>query len=234
LSKNIVPSAPPKIAYALEITFYIGDGIAGNLFESETVIAKGAGSSELKAYTSAIKSIKPNNKAVKDFFARAKTEIITYYDTHCDEIANRAKSLESQGKTGEALFAITNIPVASSCFAKNNQKISRLYKKAINEDCANKLNIATAYWAASQDLESANKSGALLASIDPNSSCFSDVKKLYTKISDRVKELSDRGWEYKLMELELDTSEIEAARAIGVAYGNNQAQNIKYNTRGWY
>lgn len=234
LSKNVTPTAPPKIAYTLEVTFYIGDGVAGNLFESESVVAKGVGTNELKAYTAAIKSIKTTNQNIKNLIANGKKEILNYYEAHCSEISDKAASLESRGRIAEALATIVSIPETSSCFKKNQQKISRLYKKSIDEDCSRKLNAAKAIWASNQDLNAANSAGQILASIEPRSKCFSEVEKVYNSIAKRVAEVSDRGWEYQLMELEVDKSEIDAARAIGVAYGVNQAQNITYNTRGWY
>jgi len=142
--------------------------------------------------------------------------------------------LEASGQTTQALGTILNIPETSSCFTKQYPKISKLYKRAINEDCNRKLNAAKSLWAANQDLNTANEVGSILASIEPRSSCFSEVKTFYDQIGNRVAELYDRRWEYQLMELDIDKSEIEAARAIGVAYGTNQAQNITYNTKGWY
>lgn len=234
LSKNITPTAPPKIAYSLEVTFYVGDGIAGNLFESETIIAKGVGTNELKAYTSAIRNIKTANPNLIRLIKNSKEEILAYYDEECSTLSKEASSLEAQGKTGEALATITSIPEASTCHDKNNQKIKRLYKKAIDEDCIRKLNKAKAIWAANQELDAASIAGAILASIEPQSACFSQVKAVYANISKRVLELTNRSWEYQLMELEINKNVIEAARDIGVAYGTNQAQNVTYNTRGWY
>ncbi len=234
LSKNITPTAPPKIALTLAVTLYVGDGIGGNLFESQTLNVKGVGTNELKAYTNAIKNIKTRNPLIKSLITNSKSEILEYYEKHCNEVSSKAASLEAQGKTGEALFTITNIPVSTSCFKKNDQKIKSLYTKAINEECKRNLNTAKAIWSANQNLEAANKAGFLLSEIDPNSSCFSEVKELYNKIANRVRAISDRGWEIQLKELDLEKDAIDAAREIGVSYGNNQAQNVTYNTRGWH
>jgi len=234
LTKNITPTAPPKIAISLEVTFYIGDGIGGNLFASETIMAKGVGTNELKAYTHAIKNIRTNNPLIRDLITSSKNEILTYYEEHCNTISSNASSLEAQGKVGEALFAITNIPASTKCFKKNDQKIRSLYTKAINEACHYNLNAARAIWVANQDLNAANEAGFLLASIDPRSSCFSEVRTLYNEIASRVKSISDRGWEYELKKIDLEKDSINAARDIGVAYGKSQAQNITYNTKGWF
>ncbi|MDP5231754.1 MAG: hypothetical protein NWQ38_15280 [Cellulophaga sp.] len=234
LSKNTLATAPPKVALYLEVTFYIGDGIAGNLFESKTIKAKGVGTNERKAYISAIRNISDSNKYLIELITKGKEEIISYYDSQCADITKKASRLEDEGKIGEALFTITNIPESSTCFDSNKSKIKKLYDKAIDEDCARKLNLANAIWTANQDLNAANKAGAILASVEPTSNCFEEVKALYDNISERVKSVSDRDWEYQLKELEIEANSVEAARDIGVAYGQNQAQNVTYNTRGWY
>lgn len=234
LTKNITPTAPPKIAITLEITFYVGDGLAGNLFASETLTAKGVGTNELKAYTNAIGRIQTKSKALTGLIEKAKQEILDYYEMECQTVANRASSLEKQGRFKEALFTITNIPESTTCFSKHDQKITSLYKKAIDEDCVEKLNLAQAIWTSNQDFKAANEAGVLLASIRPQASCFSKVQQLYSKISARVKEVSDRGWELTLMEVDLTKTNIEAAREVGVAFGENQPQNVTYNTRGWF
>lgn len=234
LSKNTLATAPPKVALYLEVTFYIGDGIAGNLFESRTIKAKGVGTNERKAYISAIRNISVSNKYLSELISEGKKEIINYYDRQCADIGEKARRLEDEGKIGEALFTITNIPEASTCFDQHQTKIKKLYDKAIDEDGARKLNLAKAIWAANQDLNAANEAGEILASIEPNANCFTEVKILYNSIAERVKSISDRDWEYRLKVVTLEEESIEAARAIGVAYGENQAQNITYNTQGWY
>lgn len=234
LSKDVTPTAPPKVALNLGVTLYIGDGVAGNLFESEYFELKGVGTNETKAYISALKRLSPKNTAVQDFIARGKQKIINYYNENCDLIVKKSGSLESQGQLEEALEQLANVPEASSCFDKIERKMSNLYQKVIDRDCKLKLAEAQAIWAANQNIDAANEAGAILASIDPEANCFSQVKSLFSKISSRVKDLSDRSWNYKLKVLDLNKRAIDAARDVGVAYGRNQPQNVTYNTRGWY
>lgn len=234
LSKDITPTAPPKIALNLGVTLYIGDGVAGNLFESEYIELKGVGTNETKAYISALKRLSPKNAAIQDFISRGKQKIINYYNDNCNLIIKKAGSFEAQGQLEEAIEQLANVPEASTCFDKVKSKMSSLYKKYIDQDCKRKLAEAQSVWAANQDIDAANEAGAILATINPEANCFSQVKSLYSKISSRVKELSDRSWNYKLMVLDLNKRAINAARDVGVAYGKNQPQNVTYNTRGWY
>ncbi|BAO76878.1 hypothetical protein [Winogradskyella sp. PG-2] len=234
LSKNITGTAPTMIALSLDLTLYIGDGVAGNLFSSESIQLKGVGTNENKAYMSALKQVKPKNKEIQNFISKGKTKILEYYNANCQLMLNKAQKLESQNAFEEALLVLTHVPEASDCFNSVKSKIKPLYTKAIERDCTTKLNRASAIWAANQDIKAANKAGYILSTIEPSSSCFGQVKTLYSKISARVKDLGDRDWNYDLKVLEVRANVIEAARDIGVAYGENQPQSMTYNVRGWY
>ncbi|MFV9551643.1 hypothetical protein [Algibacter sp. PT7-4] len=234
LSKDIVASAPPKIALNLEVTFYIGDGIEGTVFASESINAKGVGTNENKAYMAAIRQIRAKSPILQDFVKNGKKRVIEYYNNNCNLVLKKVDRLSAQNNYEEALATIAGVPEVSSCFDKFKNKINTIYIKAINVSCKRKLNEASSIWAANQDLNAANEAGAILATIEPQADCFGEVKALYQNISERIKakELLDRDWQYKLKELDVKRSSIQAARDIGVAYGLNQ-QPV-YNIRGWY
>lgn len=234
LTKDVLPTAPPKVALNLEVTFYIGDGIEGTVFTSETVSAKGVGTNENKAYISAIRQIRPKSPILQEFVKNGKKRVIDYYNSNCSLVQRKVEGLSAQNKYEEALAVLAGVPEVSSCFETIKNKINPIYIQAINVGCTRKLNEARSIWSANQDLRAANKAGAILASIDPQASCFSEVTTLYQNIAERIKakELLDRDWQYKLKELNVETSSIKAARDIGVAYGLNQQPT--YNIRGWY
>lgn len=233
MSKDVIGSAPTKVALNLEMTLYIGDGIAGNLFASESFSLKSVGNNETKAYMQAIKQLKPSNKKLQDFINNGKAKIIDYYNTNCKQLLAESKVMENQNKYEDALSILVSVPISSDCFNDVKNKIESLYQKVIDNDCKIKLSEAQAIWTANQDINAANDAGSLLASIDPQAACFKDVQKLFSKIEARVNDLQDRDWKLKLQDFELRKSAIEAARAIGVAYGNNQPNTV-YNVRGWY
>lgn len=234
ITKDVVPSAPPKVALNLEVTFYIGDGIDGIMYTSETVSAKGVGTNENKAYISAVRQIRPKSPLLQDFVKNGKKRIIEYYNTNCSLVQKKVEGLSAQTKHEEALALLASVPEASSCFDQVKNKINTTYVQAINVSCKRKLNEASSIWSANQDLNAANEAGAILATIEPEATCFEDVKTLYQNIAERVKtkELTDRDWQYKLKELDVEKSRIKAARDIGVAEGLNQQPT--YNIRGWY
>ena len=218
----------------MDLTLYIGDGVAGNLFSNESIQLKGVGTNENKAYIAALKQLRPKNQDIQRFISKGKQKIIDYYNTNCSFLVKKAKSLEAQNQFEEALIIMTNVPQASTCFNTIKSKIRPLYTKTINRDCKVKLNEASAIWAANQDIDAANEAGLLLSSIEPTASCFSQVKTLYNKIAIRVKDLGDRDWNYDLKVLEVEANIIQAAREVGIAYGKNQPESVTYNVRGWY
>jgi len=234
LTKDITASAPPMHAYTLEVTFYIGDGVSGVLFASTSTTVKGAGETETKAYINALKNIQTTSPKYQSFIENGKNKIIDYYKTNCDFIIKEATVLASTNNFEAAIAQLISIPTASeACYYKAMDAVIAVYQKYIDKDCQIKLQQANAIWNASQDYESALQAGAVLASIDPDASCFQDIKQLFNKIEKSIIQRDDREWKYILKEQMQESERIEAIRAIGVAYGTNQP-NVVYNIRSWW
>lgn len=234
ISKDVVASAPPKIAYNLDVTLYIGDGLNGTLYSSRSFNIKGVGTNETKAYIAAIKQLRANNSEMQRFVSEGKKKIIEFYDSNCDMINKEATSLANQNKFEEALNLLVNIPSISSCFDSSQRAIKNMYQKVVDRDCKLKLADATAIWSANQDIYAANEAGAILATIEPAANCYSEAKSLFNKIEKRVKQMDDRKWDYKLKVLDTKITAINAASDILKVYAQNQPKNVIYNVRGWY
>lgn len=230
-TKDITTSAPPMTALSLNVSFYVGDGVDGIKYTSESIDVKGAGINEQKAYLDAINRINPKDERLKKLIDNAKSKIVEYYNTRCDFIIKQAKALESQLKYEEALSKLNAVPeVCKDCYAKCLDASGPIYMKYIERDCKKKLNEASNVWAANQSEEGAEQAAAILATIDPYASCSKDIKPLTDKIAARIKEINNRDWEFKLLEKD----RIKAARDVGVAYGEGQPNSISYVIRGWF
>ncbi|MEI6488950.1 MAG: hypothetical protein WCP52_08305 [Bacteroidota bacterium] len=235
VSKDIVAGAPPMTALNLDITLYIGDGVEGTKFASKTISVKGVGNNETKAFIEGIKMIKTNDPAYATFLDEGKSKIMKYYNTKCDFIIKEAQSLATQNQQDEAIYRLTTIPdVCKECFDKCIAAVAPIYKQKIDRDCKLKLAEATNLWNANQDVNAANSCGELLSSVEPSSSCFKEVQALSSKIANRVKEIDNREWNYKLKEQQQTSEMIKAYRDVGVAYGNGQPKSVTYNVRGWW
>jgi len=239
ITKDIVASAHPMTALTLEVTFYVGDGIEGNLFSSESIEIKGVGASESKAYISALKRINPSNNSIQNFLTQAKNKIIAYYNSQCDFILKEAQALQARNEYEAAIFKLTSIPeVCKDCYDKGMEAVTSIFQEKIDNECEQKLAEAENIWNSSQDVYAAQIAIDFLTGIDPNAACFDSAKELSKTISNRIKDLDEREWNLLLKEqqetVNNEKARIEAARDVGAAYGNNQPQNINYNTMDWW
>lgn len=238
LTKDITSTAPPMQAYTLEVTLYIGDGIEGTLFSSTSVTLKGVGKTETKAYMAALKNLKVNDPKYQNFIKQGKNKIIEYYNSKCDFILKEADMLVSQNEFDAAIAKLVSIPeVCKECYDKAMDKVGPIYQQQIDRQCKIDLAEAKNAWNANQDGYGADQASRFLGRIDPNSSCYDEALGLSNSIAKRIVELDQREWDFKMKQQQDDVdvrkAEIESARAIGVAYGQNQPQNVQYNYRAW-
>jgi len=234
LGKELISSAPVKLVYDFEISIFIGDGLTGDIFASNSISAKGIGTNDTKAYISAIKNIRPSGDEYKHLISGAKKEIIEFYNSRCNLIVSAAKRHKSLGNHGAAIAELTQVPVdAKSCVDTTVPLLESLYKSYVKNDCTSKLNKAQGLWSANQTMEAAYEVGKLLSTVSPDALCFDDVKQLYNTVSTAVKEDHNKAWEYLLLKEGQEDSKIQAIRDIGVAYGENQPQPV-YLISGWW
>lgn len=234
LTKDITPTAPPMHAYTLEVTFYIGDGVEGNLFSQTSLSVKGVGETEAKAYISALKTINSKDVRFKELTEIGKKKIIQYYEAQCDFFITEAKNLENQNKFDLALTRLSSVPeVCANCYEKVSILIPSLYQKKIDFECNILLSEAQNAWAASPNIEGAKNTANYLSRIAPNSTCFQQAQILTNSIAKRILEVDKREWDFVLreqnIEADLNQAAILAARAIGVAQAQNQPTTIVYN-----
>jgi len=239
LSKDVVAGAPPKVALNLEVAFYIGDGINGVKYGSAAVMAKGVGSTETKAYVSALRNISSSNKDLAQLIDTAKERILEYYNDGCDFILKEADNLAAQNKFDEALYALSSVPVVSKeCFNKAQDRIGDVYQQMIDRDCDMLLNQATNAWNAGQNYEAAVEATELLNQIEPESACFSKVKTLSKSIRAGIKDTNNKEWAMLNKQLEsiteIEKNRLSTTKEIALAYANNQPKNVVYNVKGWW
>ena len=240
LTKDITPTAPPMHAYTLEVTLYIGDGVDGTLFSSQSLTLKGVGTNETKAYIAALNGLKTKDPVYQTFIEKGKNKIVEYYNSKCDFILKEAEMLTNKNDFDGAIASLTSIPeVCKDCYDKAMDAVAPIYQKQIDRECKQRLMEATTAWNASQDLLNAENAGGILSQIEPGASCYKEALVLSSKIAQRVKELDQREWKFQMKQqqdnIDIKKATIKAARDIGVAYGNGpKATVIRYNIRGWW
>jgi hypothetical protein len=239
VEKYITPTAPPKHAYKMDVTFYIGDGFEGKSFSSCNTAVTGIGDNETKAFMDALKNIKVLNPDYKKFIELGKTKIIAYYNEKCDAIIRESQTLSAAQQYDEAIYRLTSIPEeCKACYMKAMDAADAVYQQKIDRECKQILAEANALWNAEQNVTGAQKAGRALVRIDPNANCFSEANMLSKKIAKHIEKLDERAWNALQDELafqrdkskkqdELERERIKAYRDVRKAYAENQPA-VKY------
>lgn len=222
-SLDIVGSAPAMTAINLTIYLYMADIFDGKLLYSTSFNAKGVGQSEAKAYIDAIKRININTAAVKQFITKGRSKIIDYYNSQGATIIAQAKSAAKMQDYQRAIFMLVSIPTfCEPLYEEAQGEILRVFDEYVNYMGKKYLAEAKVIWAAGQNRESAQRAGELLAMIEPNASCIGEAETLLKEIKGRIGE----EWQLQLRMYDdsvgLEKQRIEAARQVGIAYGNHQ------------
>lgn len=221
-NKEILSGLRPLTALSLNLELFVGNNFTGEKFASATIALSGSGSTPQKAYSNAFAKINSTNRELVSFLTNAKKKVLAYYESHLPNIIRQADSYSVKREYEEALCLLSSVPACCNNYNDIEKAMLNIWQKYVNYDCAIKLAKARAVWNAGQDKESALLAGAYLSTIDPASSCYGEVKAL----SDDIYKLIGDEWDfYKELirgEVALEQSRIDAMRAIGVAYGQNQ------------
>lgn len=236
LTKDISPTVPPVETYTFDIYLYIVDFVDQNIVSSTTFTAKGAGSNKNKAYVNALRTINLRNQNVDRFLDEGKQKIIEYYNSRCDFVLARAKTLAAQNQFAAAMNTLTSVPeVCKDCYMKALDEVGPIYQDMIDHDCQMMVNVANTVWASQPNSQGAMMAGSVLSQIDPDSKCYSNSQALISKMQTKVLQDEKRDWSFMKEVFEnqvmLESLRIKAFRDVGVAFGENQQPT--YNDIMW-
>lgn len=222
LDKDIIAGPPAKIAEKMEMNLYIVDAYAKTIFSSTSFTVRGLGETENKCYLNAISRMPLQTPQIAQFIQEGKEKIIGYYDHEGEALIKKAQYLAKQKKYDEALFWVALIPQQSKHYDAALAAGQAIYQQYINNECNVNLAAARQAWAAHQNANGAEAAGEFLAKILPDAACYGDAMALYKEIKGKV--LDDWKFEMKQYQdgVDLEKQRIEAARAVGVAYGTHQ------------
>lgn len=222
LSKDVLPGPPMQISEHMEITFYIFDAMNEKIFASTSITAKGVGITEDKSYMDAIRRINLNSPALKNLVAEGKTKIIDYYNSEADKMFAKARSLARQHNYEEAFYILSCIPTECNRYNDALAVADEIFVQYNTHACNVNLAEARSAWVSGQNSAAADAAGYYLAQIYPDAGCYAEAMKLYEEIRGKV--LDDWHFEMKKYDdsVKLEQARIEAWRAVGVAYGQNQ------------
>jgi len=227
VSKDIIASAPPKVAMNMEITMYIIDYVNKTTFASYTFSAKGVGTNETKAYIQGIKRINPKSSKVRSFVKKGKNKIIEYYNTQCDVIIKEAQAMEKVEKYEEAINHLITVPeICQECYFKALDAIEPIYKKMIGETCKEDIT------AAKTALENNNIDDAkrYLLNVQPGTDCYDEAVDLAKQVNSmQTEEATEQGNEETTEEFVLQATapatreeKVAAYKQVGHEYNQSQ------------
>lgn len=226
LDKHIVAGPPVKHVYNLSITLEIRDTQENTLFSTYTTDINAVGENETKAYMAAVRQIAPQSQQIKDFISRGRTKITAYYNKNYQRIIQKARVMSKMNKNEEALYHIMSIPECCSGYASAMEEALSIFQTHIDREGERLLMKARAIWAAGHNDKAAAEAAYLLTRIDPSSKTYSQANALLGEIKE--KSSKNAPWNYEMQvykdAVSLQQQRIEAARAVGVAFGKGQQQ----------
>ena len=242
LSKDVVPSTPPRISQKLEVTFMVGDVIENKVYATSTVSLAGIGTNETKAFIAAFSRINPQQRELQAMLKEAREKILAFYTSNCDAIITNARTLCSMQKYDEAIFRLMSVPdVCRACYEKCQKEAVSIYQQKIDAEGAELLNQAKAAWMKQPDAAGAQEVAAIIGRIDPKAKNYNAVENFRNEVGSKLQADAKREWDFQMKqyedrqafkikkhedEQELNRSIVEACRAIGVAFGEGQPETV--------
>ena len=222
VDKDVIPGPPMKIAEKMEMNLYIVDTYAKTIFSATSFAIRGLGETENRCYLNAISHMPLQTPQVVQFIDEGKRKIIDYYDHEGEALIKRAMYLAQKKEYEEALWIVALIPQQSKHYDAALAAGQDIYQMYLDNECNIYLAAARQAWATEQNSKGAAAAGEYLMNILPDAGCYDEATELYREIKGKV--LDDWKFEMKKYKdgVDLEKQRIDAARQIGVAYGNHQ------------
>ena len=224
VDKHILAGPPVKVAMSLSVSFEIRELTEGIVMSMYSTEVNGVGDNETKAYVQGIKQIAGGNPNVKDFIEGAQRKIVEYYDKNSKNIIKKAQTLAATNQYDEALYHLMSVPECCSSYDEVSQMAMMIYQIRIDREGEQMLTEAQAIWAAGNKEDAAMRAAEILAQIDPDAGCYAKASKLLDEI--KKKSSANASWSIEMRKfdaaVDIQKRKIEAAKAVGVAYGNGQ------------
>lgn len=223
IQSDVLPGPPMQHSLYTTLTLYIGDINTRKTFATTSIDLRGVGTSEQRAYINALGQLNAKNANIQNFIEKGKQKIVAYFDANYPQILAKARQAASMRNYDEALYHSTQIPECCRGYNEATNLTIQIYRELIDFDGQKLLQAARAAWNAQPDAEGAREAYYYLAQIDPSSSAYEGALKLEKEISAVVKD--DKKFETRDKyrdAVETERRYIEAARAVGVAYGQHQ------------
>jgi len=226
--KEVLPGPPMQIIETMNANLYIADVVQKTVLATMEQTVKGIGRDETRAYMDGIKHLNTTSPAVAKFIQEGKNKIIAYYDSEAPRIMIEARTLSEMHQYEHALYLVTAIPAQCKHYNDAIKASLDIFHAYQDYACNQLLQQARMAWAAEQNKVGAEHAGQYLGQIYPDAGCYNEAMELYKEIKAKV--LEDWHFQMKIYQdqVDLEKQRIEAARQVGIAYGNHQQPVTTY------
>ncbi|WP_294607320.1 hypothetical protein [uncultured Bacteroides sp.] len=223
LYEQVVAGAPAKTALTLSLNLYIGDYLGEKVFDRIAFEIRGVGESRERAFLNAYRSLNASNEKIASFLEKGKKRIISYYDAEYSNIIKEAQRLSQLRNYERALFLLTAVPVCCKGYELVSEELVKTYHAYIDYSCDRLLMLARNAWAVNPDQTGAARVAEILNQLEPDAACYGEAMELYKEVKAKVKD----DWNFEMRqkyndEIAIRKQVIDAARAVGVAFGKGQ------------
>lgn len=223
--KETLAGPPAQTAVHTSLTLMVADIFGNKTFDSETFDLRGVGTSPQRAYINALGSLNAKNKKLEEFINRAKRKVISYFDNNYASLLAKAKTAATRHDYDQALYFASLIPQCCKGYPQAERALLEYHQQYLNFEGTRLLNQAKAAFALSPNSEGAAEAYALLNNIDPSSSAYNPAMSFASEVKKQTKAEYDFEVHQKYTdEHQTRLKKIDAARQIGVAFGQGQKQ----------
>lgn len=238
LSETETGTIPQKTSIKVNITFYIGDGVAGTLFNSSNMEVTGVGDSHTDALYSAIRKINVKDASIQALITEAKGRIAEYYNTTAPTLIKEAEGFMASYKYEEALACLSVIPSLCSSYDKAQTLISKCGSKIIERDNNSLLTKAKAAWSTNPNEVGASEASSYLSQIIISSAYYkNEVDKLTKQMRQRLAQLENKRIELAkvkiLSEERMETERINASARVTSTFISS-LPSLVFNILRWF
>ena len=158
------------------------------------------------------------------------TETIQYFDKNYNQLLAKARTAAGQNDYEQAMYYASLIPQCSSGYSAAENALLNYYLADIDREGEKLLGEAQRAFAADPNRTGAEAAFSFIRRIDPSSKVYKQAENFVKEIKKQVKVEYDFEVHEKYKdELDIQKRRIDAARQIGVAYGNGPKHNTTTN-----
>ena len=238
LSEEETATIPQKTSIKVNITFFVGDGVAGTLFNSQSMDVSGVGDNHNEALYSAIRKINVKDTNLQALITEAKCRIVEYYEANAPALIREAEKYMAAYDYENALTCLAAIPAICQYYDKAQLLISKCGSRIIERDNNSLLTKAKAAWSANPNEYGANEASSFLSQVVISSAFYkNEVEKLSKQIRQRLTQLEDKRVELAkvkiLSEERLATERINASARVTSSFIGT-LPSLVFNVLRWF